>query len=298
MGFHISFQARDITVNTTQIKLRFLPPALHIIPAGFRGKTRAARYLLGSALDASDVTVTGYDKSRFLVPSAREPIGLHLIIDGVYEKPSLDFILKNLPQAGTFLDVGANIGTFAVTVARFLSGAGKVIAIEPSAAIVPYLKNNIRINGLENVKVLECAVTDEDDRSMPFYEPPKEHFGMGSISRQFHDNPVLVRTRMLDTIIQEEQIRKVSVIKVDVEGHEAAVFKGSRHLLTSDRAPIVIFEFCDWAEARAGISPGKAQNILREYGYRIWRLSDIVKKAKRPLTDTLTKGGEMLVAVK
>ena len=121
---------------------------------------------------------------------------------------------------------------------------------------------------------------------------------MGSLGAQFHNEPVPVLCRTLDHVLKEQGIERVDVIKVDVEGVEAAVFEGAKELLTGEHPPVIVFEFCDWAENRVvGGRAGDAQRLLMSWGYRIWRLADIVK-GWPPLVNVLTTGFEMLVATK
>ena len=106
----------------------------------------------------------------------------------------------------------------------------------------------------------------------------------------------MVETRTLDEILESNKVQRVAVVKVDVEGHEAAVFRGAQKLLLSSPAPAIVFEFCDWAEARfAGGYPGEAQEFLMRLGYRIHRLA-APGKLGRPLDVPLTAGSAMLVA--
>ncbi len=48
-----------------------------------------------------------------------------------YNLPELDFLRENAPVGGTFVDVGANVGTYAVSLAKHVGESGRVIAIEP-----------------------------------------------------------------------------------------------------------------------------------------------------------------------
>jgi hypothetical protein len=133
---------------------------------------------------------------------------------------------------------------------------------------------------------------------VPFYEAPVDHFGMGSLGAQFHNEPVPVLCRTLDDVLKEQRIERVDVIKVDVEGFEAAVFLGAKELLTGANPPLIVFEFCDWAENRVPSGQaGDAQRLLNEWGYRTWRLKHGISK-NPPLSNTLTTGSEMLVAAK
>ena len=77
-------------------------------------------------------------------------------------------------------------------------------------------------------------------------------------------------TQTLDHLLGGRMNERVDMIKVDVEGFEAAVFQGAEKILTGNKTPIVVFEFCDWAEARVpGAQIGAAQRALKEWGYRI-----------------------------
>jgi Methyltransferase FkbM domain len=51
-------------------------------------------------------------------------------------------------------------------------------------------------------------------------------------------------------MLSRMDIHEVDVIKIDVEGAEKGVLHGAQRLLASERPPIIVFEFADWAEAR------------------------------------------------
>ncbi|MGH9878810.1 MAG: FkbM family methyltransferase [Nitrososphaerales archaeon] len=242
--------------------------------------------------------VNGRDGITFLVPSLRESIGFYLLVDGVYEAKASNFVLERLKPGMVFIDIGANIGVFTLPAARKVGPTGCVIAIEPSPRVFPSLEQNLALNGLSNVRLIQCAAFNSDNQTVPFYEAPVDQFGMGSLGAQFDANPIPVLTHTLDYILSEQMIEQVDVIKVDVEGFEAAVFQGAEKILTGNKPPIVVFEFCDWAEGRVpGGQRGAAQKALKDWGYRIWRLEDLLH-GKPPLEDILTIGFETLVAIK
>ncbi|MDZ7962634.1 MAG: FkbM family methyltransferase [Aulosira sp. DedQUE10] len=284
-------------MSFSKLKLRLIAPIFRNLPQ-FRGKSRVAKYIFNNSLDTKNLDVIARDKSEYIIPNLREPIGFYLLIDGIYEKHSLDFIRRQLPSGGVFIDIGANIGVFTITAAKFLKETGLVIAVEASPNIFSYLQKNIESNKLTNVKTLEFAVAEHDHSTVSFYEAPTDHFGMGSLAPQFHNSPIYVKTKTLDTLIHDEKIEQVDLIKVDVEGYEASVFKGAKKLLTSVNAPIILFEFCDWAEARVpGGNIGDSQRVLKEFGYKIWRINDFIK-GNQPLNIILEKGSDMLIGSK
>jgi FkbM family methyltransferase len=224
-----------------------------------------------------------------------EPIAFYLMIDGVYELGGLSFILSRLRRDGVFVDVGACIGSLSIPIASAVGPLGQVVAIEASERNFRYLSANTTANALPQVQCVHSAVSDRDG-DVEFYEAPIDHFGMGSMGPQFHAQPSRVPGRCLDHILAEAGITGVDVLKVDVEGFEAKVFRGAENLLRKSGAPLVVFEFIDWAEARLSDGgPGAAQRLLREWGFKIWRLQDFVK-GNRELSDIVSVGSEMLVA--
>src|SRR5688500_12119737 len=127
-------------INT--LRLNYISKVFRCLPVGLPGKTRLARYLLGSCLQAKDVKLDGLSGSRFMIPSLLEPIGFYLLVDGVYEPEVINFVLNHLMSGSVFVDIGANIGVFTIPASKKVSSTGRVIAIEASPSIFPYLQQN------------------------------------------------------------------------------------------------------------------------------------------------------------
>jgi FkbM family methyltransferase len=263
-----------------------------------RGKARLARHILGGGIEAQDAVINGRGGLLYATPSLREPIAFSLLINGVYEFRALEFVIERLRTGSIFVDVGANIGSFTIPAAQKVGINGCVIAVEPSPRIFPYLQRNVALNKVPNVRLVRRAASDRDGECASFYEAPVEKFGMGSLAPRFQVNPVPILCQTLDTILEEQRVKQVTVIKIDVEGFEAAVLQGAEKVLTSDSTPVVVFEFCDWAESSVpGGHTGDAQRVLKSLGYDIWRLRDIIS-GKPPLTAVVTTGFDMLVAMR
>jgi FkbM family methyltransferase len=271
---------------------------LRLVPPRTRGKTRLARWLMTPNDGAGEAEIIDRFGSQFFLPSLTEPIAFHLLIDGVYEPDVLSLILTHLQaldSGAVFVDVGANVGALTIPAARAIAPSGRVIAVEASARIIGYLSRNVAANGLRNVHCVHAAATDAEG-AVDFYEAPIDHFGMGSMGPQFHAKPSTVPGRPLDGILAEASVRRVDLLKIDVEGFEARVLAGAKHVLRGPQAPVVVFEFIDWAEARLPDgAPGDAQRLLRNWGFKIWRLDDFVR-GRSELPDVITTGAEMLVA--
>jgi FkbM family methyltransferase len=265
---------------------------LRLIPPGTRGKSRLARFLCGSALDVQGIVLKNSMGDSLNVPNSREPVGFGLLIDGSYEPETLKFLEKELSKGGVFVDVGANVGAFTVPISRAVGTSGRVLAIEASPSILSFLSGNIERNKLSQVTIVHCAAHSHDADEVAFWEAPADHFGMGALTQQFGLVATPVRCRTLDRLITETELVRVDVLKVDVEGFEAAVFRGAERLLTGPSPPTVVFEFLDWAEERSGESPGTAQRILLDWGYQL----EVLEHQGTTLNRPLISGAAMIVA--
>ena len=263
---------------------------LRVLPA-FPGKLRLAHLLLRGIGGPAMI------KDRFgftyEVPDLGEPIAFHLLINGAYEPETQDLLLRFLPVGGVFIDVGANIGTFTIPAAKHVGSSGRVVAIEASREVFNVLQKNVDTNKAENVQLV-CAAAGASAGDTEFYPAPADHFGMGSRAPQFNASPIAIPSVMLDSLVQSFNLSSVDLIKIDVEGFELDVLKGASGLLSAKKPPLVIFEFCDWAETRSEADLGAAQRFLLDCGFRIWRASEYGHGS--PMTKPLTTDGEMLVA--
>ncbi len=268
------------------------------MPAGTPGKWRLARLLMRRQLSMRDVLIRDKFGCIYTVPSLKEPIGFSLLVDGVYEPKLLYKMRSLLKPDSVVVDVGANIGTFTLPISTFAGDRGTVLAIEGSPTMGRYLTANVRANNLRNVILENCVVADRENQGIDFYEAPTDHFGMGSLAPQFSSRPIRTPSTTLDALILKHNLGHVDIVKVDVEGYEAPVFRGAQKLFSSERAPIVFFEFTDWGEERRPKGhAGESQEALRTFGYKIWRLSSFCRNGMC-LTGIVTQGSDTLVAMK
>ncbi|HUR09946.1 MAG TPA: FkbM family methyltransferase [Flavitalea sp.] len=267
---------------------------LRALPS-FRGKTRLARLLFDNEIKhQKDVLIKGKYNCSFVIPNLQENVGLDIFINGIYEPETIRFLNRIIPRNGQFLDLGANIGAVLIPLCKRRPDISAV-AVEAAPWIFEYLEKNVKMNGLQNVQLLNKALFDKDDVELDFFSPGIK-FGKGSLAPVFSQEPVKVMTNRVDTIVRQFQFGKVSTIKLDVEGFEFFVFKGAEHLLQSSDSPDIIFEFVDWAETKAmGLHAGAAQEYLLSVGYQLYLLeNDHPVKMEEPLK----KGSSNLFATK
>ena len=138
-------------------------------------------------------------------------------------------------ESGVFLDVGANIGRYSVSLAGRLD---KVYAFEPSSRTFLALVRNVDVNGLVNVHALKIALWNGDGTES-FYV--KGRSGLGSLVRR--DNSIReerITTRALDHLIDDLEIKRIDLVKIDVEGAEKEVLEGMRDTLLRFRPRLIV----------------------------------------------------------
>ncbi len=171
-------------------------------------------------------------------------------------------------KEGIVIDIGANGGMHTIPLARALRGDGKVIAIEPEPKNFSVLRKNILLNKLKNVIPLNLACSDSKGECT-FYLDKSGDGGHSLIK----DTPIKkrgeirVKTDRLDNIIKILNLKRVDLIKVDVEGAESEVFRGAKKTLRKFH-PKIIFE------AWNGEYLDKSRKVLEPIGYKISKISD------------------------
>jgi hypothetical protein len=92
-------------------------------------------------------------------------------------------------------------------------------------------------------------------------------------------------------------LEKVDYMKIDVEGYERMVFEGGKHLLSLKNAPVIVFEFADWAENMAtNTKAGDAQMFLSKLGYKLHDFSNPSKPKQQ--MEPKSEGNLMILATK
>ena len=139
------------------------------------------------------------------------------------------------------LDIGANVGDWALPMALAVGPQGKVLAFEPVPYLVQALVKTARINRHDWVEVFELALGSTDGTAE--FSVERANSGGSRLGRMAGDfSPITVRTARLDSVLaSRSDITRVDFIKVDVEGFEEQVLQGARETLARFR-PALLFE--------------------------------------------------------
>ena len=89
-----------------------------------------------------------------------DKIQKHIYLFGVWEPSITRFVNNRLRPGDLFVDIGANVGYYALLAAKRVGPSGAVVAIEASPSIACRLRENIALNGFTNIEVVEAAVSE------------------------------------------------------------------------------------------------------------------------------------------
>lgn len=160
--------------------------------------------------------------------------GIHGCWLGTYEHEKQDVVARLVHRGMTVWDIGANAGFYSLAFSRLVGAAGSVVAFEPLAANNHHLLRHIAINRVENVRVVQTAV---GSRSGFIGFQADESVFKGRVAD--HETHYLVAITTIDDFLASEPGWLPSVVKIDVEGGEAAVLEGASNLLRS-HPPLII----------------------------------------------------------
>lgn len=142
-----------------------------------------------------------------------------------YNIEELKFLRAHLSHGGVFVDVGANVGTYALALTRDVGTKGKVIAIEPHPVTHARLAFNHAASGFAQVRLVQAAAGAEDGELL--IETDGDNLGASHIvSGDASGRAIRVPSLRLLRILQEAAVPHVDALKIDVEGYEDRVLTG------------------------------------------------------------------------
>jgi len=191
----------------------------------------------------------------------------------------LKVFLNHLQDGMTVLDIGANVGFYALHFARKVGPQGKVYAFEPIPEYFNRLKEHIVLNNATNIVPVPVALLDQKGVA-------KMSIASGDSSLFHHESDQFVDVPLttLDNFVAENQIDRVDAIKLDVEGAELHVIRGADQTIRKFK-PIMMVEINATTLKAAGTSPEELFSAIIGYGYQAF----IIRNGKTILTNKVLR---------
>ena len=203
-----------------------------------------------------------------------EGIDFSVFLFGSFQKFIWDNPYCKFPEKPVLFDIGANIGTMALPLAKTYKQA-TIIAIEPTDFAFRKLSRNVALNPelAKRIQLEQAFVTEKSSESQTIMayaswnisrNDSRKHPIHGGIKKESKE--VLVTS--LDDYCRDHNVGKVDFIKIDTDGHEFKVLQGASEILKTSR-PVVIFEIGQYFLLEQKITFDEIFNFFKSLDYTL-----------------------------
>lgn len=211
-------------------------------------------------------TITQADGVHLILPDTLNIITPYVLMEQEdWFEDELRFLRRVVEPGQQVIDIGANYGVYALSLAKAVGDQGRVWAFEPATATAALLARSATVNGFAQLTVRQAAVSSEAGTASLALQASPE---LNALLRgQLHDGasesvPVVT----LDQEMVSHGWQGIDLIKIDAAGEELRILTGARQLLT-DMSPLVMYE----ARAEGALDRDVARAFAAQ-GYASYRL--------------------------
>lgn len=188
------------------------------------------------------------------------------------ERPLVYFLDRVLREGDVFFDVGTNLGFYSSYVAPLCGRSGSVHAFEANPSLIPHLQRSLDLNaGQCQIHLNPVAVGSESNKVLRLYDPDRignsSFYPHGWLDKQtWVDVPVVA----LDDYVQSKEIKRIDVMKIDIEGAELDAMHGMEKTLKSCPPDVILCELMPSKvpeRADGAARPGEISELLSSRGY-------------------------------
>ncbi|GAB4383999.1 MAG: hypothetical protein Kow0022_05250 [Phycisphaerales bacterium] len=266
-------------------------------PATDAGAEHAAVEAGGQSEDADAIVRVGagVEPLRMKTHGTGDPVlSSTLIGTGVWE-PTLTHIMRELfAQCRCFVDVGANIGYFALLADRLAPPGVRVHAFEPEARCADLLALNVERNGAASVSIVRAAVAERQGSATLHCS------SINPGDNRFHSTGCDRATQKVKTVALDDYFAAVDsplpdLIKIDAQGAEPSIIAGMRRLIERS-APRIVLEFWPVGFARSGASYEDVIRPLETAGYRFFAVFERERRVMEVAPADLRRWGRGILS--
>jgi FkbM family methyltransferase len=207
----------------------------------------------------------------------REGIDLSLYLNQ-YERATTSFLERAVKLGDVVIDIGANVGAQTLPLARKVGSSGRVVAVEATEFAFAKLKRNLELNPSLDDAVLPIQAILSDSWQASQFEIYSSWPVAGTTVQERHAIHCGVakttrgaRNCSLDELVEQLQLQRIDLIKLDVDGNELSVLRSGRRALARF-CPRMVVEFAPYLHRSHA---GGFQSLLDEIGgagYELFRL--------------------------
>ncbi len=184
---------------------------------------------------------------------------------GGWEPETIEFIENNVKKDNYIIEVGANVGIQSLHLAQKVGPNGLVFAFEPTEFASSKLIKNCELNPElhSRIRILKNLVTNGQ------HSTPISNIRSSWRTDQSKNNDELINPSLaisIDEFVDENQIPKLDIIKIDVDGYDFKVLQGAKKTISKFK-PVIYIELGEIALNKQGDSVKDICNLLTDLGY-------------------------------
>lgn len=184
------------------------------------------------------------------------------------DTPIIKELIEKFPEKrNTFVDIGANIGTYSISLSRYFN---KVLAYEPEPNNYNCLKLNVETNSIKNIIINNAAILNKNGYFSIENHDKSEGIHPGTYYINI-DQEGNIPCRLLNDDLKELGIKEVGFIKIDTEGSELYILKSIQNILIN-HTPIVCVEINDCSYKNFGIPKEEILTFMETQNYKVYKI--------------------------
>ena len=183
----------------------------------------------------------------------------------------IDILKRNFKDEFTFLDIGGNVGWYALNLSKSFPKI-KIHIFEPIKKTFDYLKKNLALNRTKGIRAHNFGFSDkEQELIFYYYKEGSGNASIANVSETKDTEEIKCKVYKVDNFVRNNHLT-VGFIKCDVEGAELLVFKGALEVLKRDK-PIVFTEMLRKWSKKFNYNPNEIISIFKNIGYKCYAIS-------------------------
>lgn len=249
--------------------------ANHPMNAGrrFDSVAQLVKWQLQSRLAPEGVIHTWVNGSKFRVRNGETGLTGN-IYTGLQEYREMGYLLHVLRPDDLFVDVGANVGSYAILACAAVGAKG--VCFEPVPATYARLVDNIRLNQAEaRARCLNIGIGRTSD--VIEFSSDMDVCNRALAAGEQRDDAVRVQIAALDTVLKDEW---PTLMKIDVEGYETAVLDGADETLRKPSLHSVIMEI-NGSGSKYDFDESRIFERMSDYGFGMYSYDPLRRQLER-----------------
>ena len=181
----------------------------------------------------NDIKVTVPDVLNLMTPFVLQE-------QGDWFEDEIKFLRTYIKPGMKVIDIGANYGTYTLTMAKIIGDTGRLWAFEPASATAECLDQSIKNNNFKNIKLIRAGLSNKAGKAKLFLSTNSELNSMTKDAGQVAGSET-IKLLTLDSCLNDYKWQSIDFIKLDAEGEESNILKKGKNTLGS-LSPLIMFE--------------------------------------------------------